>query len=285
MGSKTTGLLGDLLINQATPGTGPIQQRRRFPQYAAINYWTPIGFSTYNSLQLKAEQRFSHGLTALASYTYAKAIDLTGSPIFGDSVAGGPQQKGNIFENKGLAGFDIRHRFVLSYGYELPAGRGKQFLSNANRAVDAALGGWQLNGITTAQTGSPFTVFVGGDPNSTGGGSLRANRLANGNLSSSQRTVQRWFDTSAFAAPPLFQFGSSGRDILTGPGLVNFDASLFKNFNFSETKRLQFRAEVFNIFNHTQLLLPGQTINTPTFGVITAASPARVMQMALKLYF
>ena len=285
MGSKTTGLLGDLLINQATPGTGPIQQRRRFPQFAAINYWTPIGFSTYHSLQLKAEQRFSHGLTALASYTYGKAIDLTGSPIFGDSVAGGLQQKGNIFENKGLAGYDIRHRFVLSYGYEFPVGRGKQFLANANRVVDGVFGGWQLNGITTAQTGSPFTIMVSGDPNSTGGGTLRANRLANGNLSSSQRTVQRWFDTSAFVAPPLFQFGSAGRDILTGPGLVNFDASLFKNFNFTETKRLQFRAEVFNIFNRTQLLLPGETINTPTFGVITAASPAREMQMALKFYF
>ena len=285
MGSKTTGLLGDLLINQATPGIGPIQLRRRFPQYAAINYWTPIGFSTYNSLQLKAEQRFSHGLSALASYTYGKAIDLTGSPIFGDTVAGGPQQKGNIFENKGLAGFDIRHRLVVSYAYELPAGRGKQFLANANRVVDTLLGGWQLNGITTAQTGSPFTVFVPGDPNSTGGGTLRADRLADGNLPSSQRTVQRWFDTTAFAAPALYQFGSSGRDILTGPGLVNFDASLFKNFNFTESKRLQFRAEVFNVFNHTQLLLPGQTINTSTFGVITAARPAREMQMALKLYF
>jgi hypothetical protein len=85
--------------------------------------------------------------------------------------------------------------------------------------------------------------------------------------------------------PALYHFGNSGRDILTGPGLVNFDASLFKNFNFTETKRLQFRAEVFNLFNHTQLMLPGQTINTSTFGVITAARPAREMQMALKLYF
>ena len=285
MGSKTTGLLGDLLINQATPGTGPIQQRRRFPQYAAINYWTPIGFSTFNSLQLKMEQRFSKGLTVLASYTYGKAIDLTGSPIFGDTVAGGPQQKGNIFENKGLAGYDIRQRFVISYGYELPFGRGKEFLSNTNKVVDGFLGGWQLNGITTAQTGSPFTPFVAGDPNSTGGGTLRPNRLADGNLPSSQRSVARWFDTSAFVAPPLFSFGSAGRDILIGPGLVNWDASLFKNFNFTESKRLQFRAEVFNVFNHTQLLLPGQTIGTPTFGVITAARPPREMQMALKLYF
>lgn len=285
MGSKTTGLLGDLLINQATPGTGPIQLRRRFPQFAAINYWTPIGFSTYESVQLKAEQRLSHGLSVLGSYTYGKAIDLTGSPIFGDTVAGGPQQKGNIFENKGLAGFDIRQRLVVSYAYELPVGHGRQYLAKSNRAVDGLLGGWQLNGITTAQTGSPFTVMVGGDPNSTGGGTLRADRLANGNLPSDQRTVQRWFDTSAFAAPALFHFGNSGRDILTGPGLVNFDASLFKNFNFSETKRLQFRAEVFNVFNHTQLLLPGETINTPTFGVITSARPPREMQMALKLYF
>src|SRR5260370_17374354 len=126
MRSKTTGLLGDLLINQATPGTGPIQLRRRFPQFASINFWTPIGFSTFNSLQLKAEQRFSHGLTALASYTYGKAIDLTGSPIFGDSVSGGPQQKGNIFENKGLAGFDRRQRLGLSAWGGLAVGRGGQ---------------------------------------------------------------------------------------------------------------------------------------------------------------
>ena len=285
MGSKTTGLLGDLLINQATPGTGSIQLRRRFPQYAAINYWTPIGFSTYHSLQLKAEQRFANGLTFLAAYTYGKAIDLTGSPIFGDTVAGGPQQKGNIFENKGLAGYDIRHRLVVSYDYALPVGRGKQFLATANRLVDGFLGGWQLNGITTVQTGSPFTVFVGGDPNSTGGGTLRADRLADGRLSRSERSVAEWFDTSAFRAPALFQFGNSGRDILTGPGLVNFDASLFKDFNFSESKRLQFRGEVFNVFNHPQFMIPGQTINTPTFGVITSAGTAREMQLALKLYF
>jgi hypothetical protein len=221
----------------------------------------------------------------LASYTYGKAIDLTGSPIFGDTVAGGPQRKDDIFENKGLAGFDIRHRLVLSYGYEFPVGRGKRFLGNVNPIVDAFLGSWQLNGITTAETGSPFSVFVAGDPNSTGGGTLRANRLADGRLPSSQQTVQRWFDTSAFQAPVLFQFGNSGRDILIGPGLVNFDASLFKNFNFTEAKRLQFRAEVFNLFNHPQFLLPGQTIGTASFGVITSARASREMQLALKLYF
>jgi hypothetical protein len=274
------------LINQPTPGTGNAQLRRRFPQYASINYWTPIGFSTYNSLQLKAEQRFAYGLTFLASYTYAKAIDLTGSPIFGDSVAGGPQQKGNIFENKGLAGFDIRHRFVLSYNYELPMGKGKRFLNTSNRAMDLLIANWQLNGITTAQTGSPFSVFVPGDPNGTAGnGSLRADRVGDGRLSGPGQTISRWFDTSAFRAPAPFQFGNSGRDILTGPGTTNFDASLFKNIPIRESMRMQFRLEAFNVFNHAQFLLPGQTIGTPTFGVITSARRARELQLALKFYF
>jgi Carboxypeptidase regulatory-like domain/TonB-dependent Receptor Plug Domain len=286
VGSKTTGLLGDLLPNQPNPGPGNAQVRRRWPQYGNVSFWTPNAFSTYHSLEVKAERRFSHGLFFLGSYTFSKAIDLTQSPIFGDGQAGGFQSKYNIFADKGPASFDLRQRFSLSYGYELPFGHGKRFGANLDRVSEFLVGGWQINGITAAQSGSPFSLAVPGDPAGiAGNGTLRPNRLSDGRLDSSQRTLSRYFDTSAFVAPPPYTFGNSGRDILTGPGLVNFDFSVFKNVAIHERTRLQFRVESFNLFNTTRFNNPGRTLNTPSYGVITSAGKARELQFALKVHF
>jgi hypothetical protein len=130
---------------------------------------------------------------------------------------------------------------------------------------------------------------VPGDPAGLGGtGSLRPNRLRDGNLPSSDRTVSRWFDTSAFVDPPPYSFGNSGRNVLIGPGLFNFDLSLFKNFRITESKSVQFRAESFDLFNHPRFTIPGQTMDTTTLGVISSANSGadgRILQLALKLYF
>jgi hypothetical protein len=229
-GSKTTGLLGDILPNQPDPGPDNPQARRRFPQFGPIFFWTPNAFSTYHGLTFKAEKRYSQGLFFLASYTWSKAIDLIQSPVFGDGLSGGIQRKDNIFADKSVAGFDRRHRLSFSYGYELPFGKGKPLASNLGPAVEALIGGWQINGITTLQTGPPFTPVVPGDPAGiAGNGTLRPNRLRDGGLDSSQRTLVHWFDTDAFVAPPPFTFGNAGRNVLIGPGTVNFDFSVFKN--------------------------------------------------------
>ena len=286
LGSKTTGLLGDLMPNQPNPGPGNAQIRRRWPQYATVSFWTPNAFSTYHGLGVKAERRYSHGLFFLGSYTLSKAIDLTQSPIFGDGQAGGFQSKYNIFADKGPASFDLRQRFSFSYGYELPFGRGKALGAHLSQPADFLVSGWQINGITTAQSGSPFSLAVPGDPAGiAGNGTLRPNRIADGRLDSSQRTLSRYFDTSAFVAPPPYTFGSAGRDILTGPGLLNFDFSLFKNIAIRERTRLQFRVESFNLFNTAHFNNPGRSLSTPAYGVITSAGKARELQLAMKVHF
>jgi hypothetical protein len=132
-------------------------------------------------------------------------------------------------------------------------------------------------------------LFVPGDPAGLGGsGTLRPNRIGNGNLPSSQSTVARWFDTSAFVDPAPYTFGNSGRNVLIGPGLFNFDLSLFKNFRITESKRVQVRAEFFDVFNHPRFTIPGQTMDTSTLGVISSANSGadgRIVQFALKFYF
>jgi hypothetical protein len=288
-GGRTDGMLVNALLNQPLPGPGAVQPRRPYPQYGNISYWVPDDYATYHALQLKAEKRLSSGFSFLASYTWSKSLDIQQSAIFGDTQAGGPQNKNDLRAEYGLASQDYRHRFVVSYGYELPFGTGKRFLSTATAVENAFLGGWQLNGITTAQTGPPFTLFVPGDPAGLGGsGTLRPNRIGNGNLPSSQSTVARWFDTSAFVDPAPYTFGNSGRNVLIGPGLFNFDLSLFKNFRITESKRVQVRAEFFDLFNHPHFTIPGQTMDTSTLGVISSANSGadgRIVQFALKFYF
>jgi hypothetical protein len=288
-GGRTDGLLMNSLINQPLPGAGSVQPRRPYPAYASINYWVPGDYATYHALLLKAERRFSNGLYFLASYTWSKSLDIQQSGIFGDSQSGGPQNKNNLRGEYGMAPMDYRQRFVVSYGYELPFGKGKRFLSTGAPLENAFLGGWQINGVTTAMSGAPFTLTVPGDPAGIGGtGTLRPNRIANGNLPSSQRTVARWFDTLAFVLPPAYSFGSSGRNVLISPGLLNFDFSLFKGFKIGESKRIEFRAEYFNLFNHPQFGIPGQSMGTTSLGVISSANggnPARIGQLALKIYF
>jgi hypothetical protein len=150
------------------------------------------------------------------------------------------------------------------------------------------VGGWQLNGITTFSSGNPFSVqVVGVDRTNTGvfgGGSQRANQVSS-DTTLSNPTVQRWFNTAAFVPAPLNTFGNTGRNILVGPGTNNFDFSILKDFVFTETMKLQFRTEIFNIFNHAQFLQPNSDPTSPAFGQITAARPAREIQFGLKFIF
>src|SRR5207237_815054 len=175
---------------------------------------------------------------------------------------------------KGNANYDLRQRFVTSYAYELPFGKGKRWV-----------GGWQLNGIFTAQAGHTITPTFNVNV-ANAGGTQRPDRIASGVIPYGDRTVGRWFDTSAFVSPVGFAFGNSGRNILTGPRLVQWDFSLFKNIPVSERVRLQFRAESFNVFNHPNFGLPNTSIGTSAAGTIssTVGSP-RQNQFALKLLF
>jgi hypothetical protein len=170
--------------------------------------------------------------------------------------------------------------------YEVPVGRGRRFLANAPTAVNLFLGGWQASGIVTIATGSPFPLSLATPVSGSNGFTERPNRIGDGTLSSDQRTVSRWFDTSAFAIPAVGIFGDAGRNIVRGPGQSTVDFSLVKDFRFAERYTLQYRAEFYNLFNKPQLGLPNGVLGSAPFGSISStAGNNRQIQMALKLNF
>jgi hypothetical protein len=179
----------------------------------------------------------------------------------------------------------VPRRFVASVLYELPFGKGKPYLSSAGRFTNTLLGGWMVTGIYTLQSGFWFTPTTSQNTAGTESGTLRPNRLGNGNLPDSQRTRLHWFDTSAFAQPAPFQYGSTGRNILEGPGLKDFDLGLLKNSQVGERGSVQFRAEFFNTFNNTNFGIPSANIAASNFGTISSAGPSRQIQFGLKYLF
>ncbi len=253
--------------------------------------------SSYNSMQVSMEKRFSGGLSGLVSYTWGKA--LTGSPDHISTSGGGPgldtgtfrepQDSYNLRADRGLAEFDVKQRLVLSYVYDLPFGRDRRFGQSWGSAADAILGGWQLSGIHSIQGGLGLTATLGGSTVLNLGGDRRArpNLVGDPVLPASERTVQRWFNTEAFAAftPAPQAFGDAGVGIMRGPGYVNFDFNLAKTFRLDEQRSLQFRTEIFNAFNHANFNPPDIRRDATTFGQILSAQNARILQFALKLYF
>jgi len=273
-------------INQArlpvTPNE-PLAQRRPYPALGSI--WTDknIANSNYNSLQLRVEKRFSQNLYLLGVYTYSKSLD------YGSLSVDSPQDRQNIRAEYGLSDFDQRQRFVFSSIYQLPFGKGQKYLGSLEGFANALIGGWQITSIVTFAAGNPLSIAAPGSLTNTGclGCVQRANLVGpnNGNLPSSERTVNRWFNMAAFVLAPANTFGNSGRNIVIGPGVNNFDLSLIKDFKITESKTLQFRSEFFNAFNHSQFFDPVTDPTSPAFGRLTLARPAREIQFALKFIF
>src|SRR5271155_5410004 len=263
--------------------------------FASAGIIAGIANSTYNALQTSLKKRFSHGLSFLASYTFSKTLDdvssfnITGSAS--QSVAGENDLAQNPFDlaaEHGRSMFDSRHRLVISYEWHVP------FWNHPQTWYQHAFGDWQLNGITTFMTGTPFTVYddtdvslQGSAPEISGFSSNRPDVV--GNPNNGPHTPQEWFNTAAFQqlnpTTQAGQFGNEGRNIVQGPGLQQWDFSAFKNIPIRESKSLQFRAELFNIFNHANFRLPNNDISSPNFGEITEALPGRLVQLALKFYF
>src|SRR5580692_8243319 len=263
--------------------------------FASVGLIAGIANSTYNALQTSLKKRFGHGLSFLASYTFSKTLDdvssfnITGSAS--QSVAGENDLAQNPFDlasEYGRSMFDARHRFVVSYEWRVP------FWNHLANWYQHVLGDWQLNGITTFMSGTPFTVYdstdvslQGGAPEISGFSSNRPDVI--GNPNNGPRTPQEWFNTAAFQqlnpATQAGQFGNEGRNIVQGPGLEQWDFSAFKTIPIHESKSLQFRAEFFNVFNHANFRLPDNDISSPTFGEISEALPGRLVQLALKFLF
>lgn len=284
-------LQGNIEINQAqfttNATTGNAASRRPFPQFGSAHEVTSIFHSNYHGLQTALTHRLARGLSFQTSYTWSKAIDDTTAPTAFFLFPGQTsrvQDIRNVHLDRGLSAFDLRHRFVTSFVYELP------FFRHRGDALYHVLGGWRLSGIFNAQSGRPFTVRDSSDPNRDGdGNSDRTNLIRDPNLPSNQRTPQRWFDTSAFqrfttAQAPVH--GTAGRNIVFSDGVVNFDAGLAKQFRFTERTSLEFRWEVFNVFNHPNFGVPDNDFNSPNFGrVFRTATPERIMQFGLKFLF
>jgi hypothetical protein len=247
--------------------------------------------STYHALELRAEHRASHGLLFTTNYTWAHSIDdASGSAgVSGDGAikyGPNPYAANDYYTNlsKGNSAFDVRNRFVSSVNYDLPFGRGKYFLKNAPVVVDRVVSGWRAGGIVTMSAGRHFTVGAASS-SLNNGASGYPNLICDPNLPSGERNPASWFNTSCFATPTPGALGNEPRNELIGPGINNVDFTLAKDTQITETKALEFRAEAFNIANHPQFDIPGNTLGSSTLGISTVAFAPRQIQFALKFLF
>ena len=268
------------------------------PQIANTTSWVSGGSGNYNALEVDYQHRLRKGLQLRANYTFSKNLD-NGS-AWNTSVSANTPAFVSVPSlpslDYGRAATDVRNAAALNGTYELPLGRGQRLLSSA--AADRLVGGWELSTITTLQSGFPLTPQLGYNPTNSGdtrnpvrpnvNPAFTASLYTRG--STAQRAAQ-FFNPAAFSAPANGTVGNLGRDTLTGPGLAEWDLSLLKATKVTEHTRLQFRAEFFNVLNHTNLQTPNAVVYTsataqsPTAGVITAAAASRQLQLGLKLLF
>jgi len=282
VGTKGVKLRDQININQPRPGAGAVAARRPYPQFSDIQLTAFRANSIYHGLQASLDKRFTGGLSFLVSYTYSHAID--DADVFG----GGHQDVLNLRADRGNAPFDIRQMLVISYNYDLPLAK------NASGWAKHLLGGWQTNGVLRLTGGTPFTPTMAANT-LNGSGFQRPDAVAGCDPKLDNPTVERWFDTSCFTAPPQFTFGNVGRNTVFGPGTKQLDFSVFRHIGLGggDGKRsLQLRAEIFNLTNTPQFNNPNASIGSPQAGVVSSAgSPpsfqrtSRQIQIAGKLLF
>jgi len=262
-----------LLGNQAKPGLGDFQPRRPYPDFNQLLYDTFDGISSYNALTAKVTKRFSRNFQSLISYTYSKVMDWNGGDTDFLNLV---QNDNNPRADYSLSDLNRKQRLVISGIWQLPFGYGQAYL-NSGRVTNALVGGWEFAGIISFQDGFPFTVFSNNDWSNTQSTSPRPDRVCNG---AGNQTVAEWFNTSCFSTTALKaafanntpRFGNSGKNILTGPGLHQWDLSFIKKNQLTERLDLQLRVEFFNIFNRANFSNPGSTVQTSTAGQITGVS-------------
>jgi hypothetical protein len=288
VGSHGKNLLMRINIAQAleyTPSNPSVAGRKPFPNFNVYIDSTWSGRSNYNGINAKVEH---HGRDLLMTfaYTWSKSTDSK------SAAAGIGAQRFNGWQgfldnhnpelDYGPSDFDVDHRAVASFVWNLPFGKGQKYGGDASGFKDAVIGGWQINGIYTWQHGFPITIQaadIGGVLDSFG--TNRAN--VSGDPNAGGGTVEKWFNTAAFSQPGLGQFGNSTRNMLRGPGINNLDLALFKNFALPRNARLQLRFESFNALNHPQFLDVSTNMTSPSFGRITSARDGRINQVGVKL--
>jgi len=283
MGTWTLGADNATVRNVPEPGPGPIQARRPIPQLSRINAIRFDGKSIYHGLTMRLERRMASDFAINTSYTLSHSKDDASSPGATEAEANVPQNVRNIFDETGewaYSSFDHRHQFVVSGVYQLP------FFRTANGIAGALAGGWRANAVFIAQSGAPFTINIPVDRANIGAGpAQRPDQLSDPNLPADQRIPERWFDTGAFALPAQYTFGSAPRNSVVGPGFANMDFALAKTWKVAGGSDLEFRWEVFNLFNRANFDLPNRIFGSPSFGRVSSAKNPREMQFGLRLSF
>lgn len=289
-GTRGVHLLGARDINQ--PAASPMMPNLRpLPFFSDINQIESASSSIYHSLQWQLQCRFREGLTGLFGYTWSQSIDNASGFFSSRGDANYPQNSYDIGAERGRSSFNAPHRFVGSFAYDLPVGAGRRLAGSAAGLAGTLISGWSINSIITLQAGQPFTVALPGElDNSNTGRSIfgfgagdRPNLVGDPQLANPDPA--RWFDAGAFAMPPFGSFGNAGRNVVVGPALRNIDFSLLKDTRLGESATLQFRAEIFNLFNTPNFNQPNNFFGTPGFGRTLSARDGREIQFGVKLLF
>jgi hypothetical protein len=262
------------VVNASRRGNqSPNVQLFPYPTFAQINMGKNIANSNYNGLVTTGKYQGQHGIFLQASYTYGKSLDNSSSWSVPTGQPGGVADPRNLRLEYGPSNFDIRHRAVITYVVDLPVGPGHRLLGWNNIVNRELLGGWQISGITTFQSGAPFTVY-NGSADFSGFNQFfdRPDVAGTGKLIQNNRNPDAAFSTTYFSStPPTGRVGTSGRDQYYGPGLANYDFSASKNFPLGiERVKLQIRTDLFNIFNHTNFSNPVSNQSSTSFGQITS---------------
>ena len=295
VGSSGVHLYRTTYYNEPQPGppTSNLNARRPFTDLGFIQAVEGATQSSYHALQVRLQKRFSDGFTLLSSFSYEKSIDNASGIRQANGDQYTPQNVYDLTQERGPSAFNFGKRWVNSFLYQLPFGKGKRMMGDANRLVDAVLGGWQFGGIFTWQGGFPLSAYCASNGTYMNTDSSCRADATGVSPNSSSPSPTRWFNTAAFVSRVNFvagvgpyTYGNSGRNVVVGPGIVELDASLSKSFRIAERSHLDFRAEFFNVPNHPILGQPGTTVGTPAYGVIGETNlPARQIQFALRFVF
>jgi hypothetical protein len=287
--------------NQAYPNlpgqTLGVQARRPIPSFGPITWLDPAGDNDYNGLSARFEHRFGNGLYFLNSFTWSKALGDSEQALeyYSGYYEANPQNIRNLAAERGPTSFDVKLANVASVVYEVPYGHGRKFGAHSNPLVDAAIGGWELNSIISANTGTPIDVsyspaasndVTGLTNDYRGEAILRPNVTGTATSQSTSQMINNYFAGYTFSVPSASSpFGNLGRDSFRTPGLAQWDLAVNKSFRIRELASLQFRSEFFNVINHTNFGVPTASISSSAFGTIRTTYPARQIQFALKLIF
>ncbi len=283
VGSHSSHLdIGSYSNTAVTPGPGDPTLRQPYTYISPSYYDRSEGRASYEAMQFSLHRTAGKGLTYLVSYTYSKTMNIGCDGMYGAEGCS-VQNPYDLDGNKSVAGVDLTHNFSASTVYQLPFGHGQKF-ATGSRAVNDIVGDWGLNGIVRLTSGAPYEVDGDAAIPNTGNTLERAEVIGNPKLANP--TTAEWFNRSAFTEPALYTFGNEGRNSLRGDWIRNVDLSLFRNFRFTESKSLEFRAEFFNAFNNVVWANPDSTLGDPNFGkILGMENTPRQIQFALKFKF